>query len=107
QPAVYAYLLRNVEANHASNIRLHQRAVCDAVGSAELSLLPDPSLAFLTPQNRGRKASSSVPVSTISLDHFHRSVGLTPHLIKVDVEGAEQLVLEGAQDVIGMEPDAP
>jgi FkbM family methyltransferase len=107
QPAVYAYLQRNIEANHATNIRPHQRAVCDAVGSAELSLLSDPSLAFLTPHNRGREASSSVPVSTISLDHFHRSVGLTPALIKVDVEGAEQLVLKGSRNLIGLERDAP
>lgn len=107
QPSICEYLLRNVEANHASNIRLHQQAICEEVGTAELSFLQDPSLAYLTPHHRGQTESSSLPVPTLSLDHFHRSTGVAPDVIKVDVEGAEQLVLEGAKNLMTLEKDAP
>jgi len=107
QPVIYEYLSLNVEANHVSNIRLHRQAVCEKVGTAELSLLQDPSLAYLTPRQRGQTEPSSVPVPTTSLDHFHRSRGVTPDVIKVDVEGAEQLVLEGSKNLLALEEDAP
>jgi len=106
QPAVYSYLLRNVEANRAPNIRLHPQAISDVFGTAELSLLHDPSLAYLTPPDRGRSVSS-LQVQTISLDQFHRSTGTAPNLIKVDVEGAEHLVLEGSKDLMALEQSAP
>ena len=107
QPPIYDYLLRNVEANHASNIRLHRQAVCEEFGTAELSLLQDPSLAYLIPRHGGRRESSSLSVPTVSLDHFHRSTGLTPDVIKVDVEGAEQMVLEGSKNLMALEKGAP
>lgn len=46
----------------------------------------------------GEKKALKVPATT--LDTFFSNTGLIPTLIKIDVEGAEMLVLEGAQQLI-------
>jgi hypothetical protein len=39
-------------------------------------------------------------VPTVTVDEFAVKSGLTPHFIKIDVEGAELLVLRGAREII-------
>ena len=48
---------------------------------------------------------SSIPVNTTTLDRLWRFSGRVPDLIKVDVEGAEDALLEGAKPIL--EPDRP
>ena len=43
---------------------------------------------------------------TISLDDFYRRTGKIPQLVKVDVEGAEPLVLKGAASLLSQLPPA-
>ena len=39
---------------------------------------------------------SSIEVKTVTLDYLYSFYGLKPDLVKIDVEGAETLVMEGA-----------
>jgi FkbM family methyltransferase len=46
-----------------------------------------------------RNVGSSLSVSTISLDSLYLQYGILPDLVKIDVEGAESLVLNGAKEI--------
>lgn len=41
--------------------------------------------------------NSFLEVKTVTLDHLVYSLEIEPHLVKIDVEGAENLVMEGAK----------
>jgi FkbM family methyltransferase len=45
-------------------------------------------------------AKSKIEVASVSLDNFCRQSGLIPNLIKIDVEGADLLVLQGAERIL-------
>ena len=47
-----------------------------------------------------RENKTQMRVRSLTLDGFARSSGTVPNLIKIDVEGAELLVLEGAQELL-------
>jgi FkbM family methyltransferase len=49
---------------------------------------------------RGEERFSQTTHRQISLDSFCKRHGLSPKIIKIDVEGAETLVLEGATEVL-------
>jgi FkbM family methyltransferase len=105
QPKMFEFLRRNVAANQLSNVTPHRLAVSDRVGSAEFSLHPEPSMAFLNPIDFRDPALPTISVTTISLDEFWKSSGRLPNLVKVDVEGAERPILEGAESLLQLPPD--
>ena len=84
---------RTVEANHVSNCMVLAQAVAGVSGEATLHFETASSTATLTPlSGRGQQVLN---VQTIALDDFVTPENW-PDLIKVDVEGAEELVLQGA-----------
>ena len=105
QPKMYEFLRRNVAANGLSNVTSHCLAVSDRSGSAEFSLHPEPSMAFLNPSGFVDPALPTISVMTTSLDQFWKSSGKLPNIVKVDVEGAERSVLAGAESLLQLPPD--
>jgi FkbM family methyltransferase len=101
QPSIFELLERNVSINNVSSITLHREAVSDECGVAKLFLSSEPSMSHLGRQTAG---GPTVSVSTISLDHFVRASERRPDLVKVDVEGAEKLVLHGACSILQFPP---
>lgn len=102
--AVYAFepeannlrlLTRSVEANGLNNVRIFPYCVCDRVGRVALSLA-DHHPGAHSIVRRISKNTVSVPSTTLD-EIFPRE---TIDLLKVDVEGAEPLVLLGAQGLI-------
>jgi FkbM family methyltransferase len=97
-------LSRMLATNHITNVNVRGEAVSDRSGKAvfldvqtdnvtrESSHLAEIAPCAL-PQNR-------VEVDTIDLDTFTERYNIYPQLIKIDVEGAEFLVLEGARSCI-------
>lgn len=115
-PGNFAHLQQHLALNPALDVQAIQAAVADQAGTARLALPRD--------DNRGRghlvsEAAATeeaiVEVQTVPLDQFVRERGLTRvHAMKIDVEGAEMRVLEGARElidrdhpVIFMEVNAP
>ena len=98
-------LTENIALNAYRNIRTFPVAVTDREGEAVLHLAGDiaDSSASLYPAAQAQAGQEVC--RTVALDHFLRSEGLRPpDLIKLDAEGAELAVLQGAQ---GLLTDSP
>lgn len=90
-PQVYSYLKENKEQNDCHNLTIYNLAIHD-IGGVELP--------FFSPKELNGKGSfapvftdEAVMVTTITLDDFFTKEKLTPHFIKIDVEGYELSVL--------------
>lgn len=112
--AVYAFeplpsnlhrLSINLELNATQNVTVVQSAVTDRSGTGTLYVPEDENtgLASLIEETGGH----SIAVPTITLDEFVRKQGIgRVDLIKIDIEGAEALAFEGAQELLSR-VDAP
>jgi len=108
-PALVDRLTANVSRNRLTEvIRVHPLAVSNASGKTKINI------AGREVNNQGRAslvdapaAFAQVEVETITLDEFVLREGIEHiDLIKVDIEGAEPLMIQGAQKVLNS-PEAP
>lgn len=84
------FLRRHVEINGLRTVRVTEAAVSDANGTARFD--------FGSGSGTGHLAEGgAVEVRTVRLDDFCAEHGIAPAAIKIDVEGAETSVLEGAR----------
>lgn len=102
-----AKLLReNVLRNGLTNVTVIDSAVSNKKGIAQFAISRDGAMNSLA-RNRhpGQEIESWKTVNTTTLDSAVEEYGISNvDLIKVDVEGAEQLVLEGAQALLSASP---
>jgi FkbM family methyltransferase len=110
-PGTFERLVQNVNVNAFTNVRLNQLAL--GADESEVQLVQQWSNrsgdAMLVPggadvQHEGGSAGSNGAVFTVrqtTLDAYCQEHGVTPALLKVDVEGGEMNVLRGAQRVLG------
>jgi len=105
-PANYAYLMRNIQANACGNVAAINKAASNRNGKAVLVLDKEAdhhwlALASPSPGNR-----ASIEVSTLSLDDFFAGEGWpSVDLVKIDIEGSEEAALEGMRELSRRNPD--
>jgi FkbM family methyltransferase len=100
--SAYARLCENIALNPFTNIKTYEVAVAAAAGEAVLYLAGDTADSSANLYSPGQAQTRRELCKTVSLDHFLEEQGLpAPHLIKMDVEGAEYAALEGARRLIG------
>ncbi len=105
-PTTYRDLLKVLAANGAANVCATHSAAADKPGTLTFIDLPADSVAreashLLTEGVDDPNAPGRVQVPAITLDGYSAyHGGMNPRLIKIDVEGAEFLVLEGARQTI-------
>ncbi len=86
-------LRKHVLLNKLSNVTIVQTAVSDGCGISGFAPAPNNSMGRLS-------ARGAYLVSTVSLDETCAALGGYPDLIKLDVEGAEGAVLQGAAETL-------
>lgn len=98
-PAVVTRLGENVKLNRLQNVTVNHLAVCDRVGTVEFRLQEDDSEG-----NSMVSYSTDWPlvrVPAVTLDRYAADRGpLHVDLVKIDVEGAEPLVIAGARGLL-------
>jgi FkbM family methyltransferase len=105
QPVLFKYLLKLKQLFYWPNVRIESFAVSDKTGKALLYV----------PYNHGRPSSpcatiieNRLPfqyqlteeVNTISIDAYCRLHNMVPDFLKIDVEGNELLVFQGAKEIL-------
>jgi FkbM family methyltransferase len=101
EPASEAYsiLVENIEINGFTRVRAIRAALADRPGKAPLLLHPDSSRNSLGKQEGSSGVSEDVVVAT--LDQVFEQEGIDRvDFLKLDVEGAEELVLRGARSLL-------
>ncbi|MFH1746366.1 MAG: FkbM family methyltransferase [Planctomycetota bacterium] len=103
-PWNFNYLQRNVEINPCQNVSAHWEAVSDRCGEVEFHEAPAGLSGLASMRDLGPTSGHTVHVPATTLD---RRLGELPRvkLVKIDVEGADYLVLKGMRGLL--ERDRP
>lgn len=110
-PIVFRYLQQNAARSPLGNITVHQSAVANQQGEMQFAVQGEPSISSLIPSSG---AFRQAPVRTISVPVQTIDAYCTEHnlervdFIKIDIEGAELLAFNGAEEVLSRPPgEAP
>jgi FkbM family methyltransferase len=98
-PKSFEMLRRNVRLNGLTNVVLEQKALSNAKGVIKL---------FIADQNKGDhriyqpegESRRSVEVEAVRLDEYFEGRGRRIDVLKMDTQGAEGLILEGATGLL-------
>ena len=90
-PSNLDHLRKHVQLNRLTNVEIIDAAISDTVGAASFSYGKSASMGHLT------ETSADITVSTYPLDYLVDEMRIPPpDVMKIDVEGAELRVLQGA-----------
>lgn len=97
EPNNYKILEQNANMNQFSNIEVHDIAVSDNTGTSKLFVDDSDGSGIHSLAEDDRLEDNQCEVSTETIDDLVDRYEV-PDFVKIDVEGAEQKVIEGASD---------
>jgi FkbM family methyltransferase len=93
----YSYLVRNLSANHASNVVTIRKAASNKAGKSAF-ISEGAGERGWVPENQA--TSSPIKVDTLTLDSFFEAEGWpSVDVVKMDIEGSEKFALEGMREL--------
>lgn len=107
QASLFPIVKKNIETNGFDQVIANCCAVSDKEGEVEFAVCPEPSVSSIRKITDKSENAEIVRVPTTSLEHYWGDRGTPINLIKVDVEGAEKFVFEGARKFMGLDYKAP
>lgn len=99
-PQIRELLERTVTLNSQAAITIVAAACGDTSGSVDLHLSPDPRNSGLSTVLDTLDEAVRITVPLLRLDEYCAERGIEADLIKIDVEGAEEMVLRGAEGLL-------
>ncbi|BAY33767.1 methyltransferase FkbM family protein [Nostoc carneum NIES-2107] len=95
-------LRHNIAVNNLSNVTVIEKAVSNQKGKTQFAISHDGAMnSFKVTNHPQQKIKEWQTVEIISLDDFIQEFNVGKiNFIKIDVEGAEHLVLEGAKNIL-------
>lgn len=99
-PHLESWLRNDLKANRARNVVVATKAVSIRSGEKVKFYCDDSLFGVSSGFEKRGETWTEVEVETVSLDDYCREHELTPKVIKIDVEGAEILVLRGAERLL-------
>ena len=102
----YEALLKVRTRFNVSNLHIHHLAISNTTGIGNIVKCPlGAESCGLVHTNPDGLIGNTVPISTMTLDHFVEQNGIKEEidLLKIDTEGADPLVLEGAKNLFAQE----
>jgi FkbM family methyltransferase len=105
QSHLFPILSKSVEMNGFTQVVLNCAAVSDHVGEIEFQVLEEASMSSIRKPIGSKKSVKIVSVSCTSLDEYWLNQQGKIDLIKVDVEGAEKFVFQGATKLLNLPPE--
>jgi FkbM family methyltransferase len=103
EPNNFASLVKNIRMNSYNNIVPIQKAVTNKTGALKLFCEPSQRQAANIYNYYNTKAG--VTVECVTLDDFFKDKGYDVDIIKMDIEGAQMLALEGMEEIIKRNDD--
>ncbi len=101
RPDIFELLTRNIELNRCQNVTVRPFALWHENGWFEFELTPEPSIGALRSAGTIRRGARLIKVQAVTLnDYFADRQMASPNLIKIDVEGAELHLLQGARSLL-------
>jgi FkbM family methyltransferase len=101
-PKIFDYLVRNIKINGLTNLKPVCGAATDYDGEIPLYIPHSIALPYSSSTLKGfRKASETIVVTALKIDTYVAANNITRvDLLKIDTEGTEYKVLEGAKGVL-------
>jgi len=99
EPSNYSLMLKNVQLNNHRNVIPIQKAVTNITGTIKLFLAEDASGHSIVGSGR-----PSIMVESVTLDDYFSLTEQPIDIVKIDVEGAENAVLQGMRRIIAKNP---
>ncbi|HTQ35607.1 MAG TPA: FkbM family methyltransferase [Steroidobacteraceae bacterium] len=106
-PGTFAALRRNIGLNALENIEAVRLGMFNKTGEMNFLFAEDVSGATslkLVGQTRGQAPVREIACPTTTLDSFCADRNVVPSLVKIDVEGAELMVAQGAETTLAHAP---
>ncbi len=97
-PANIEDLNNHIAANGIKNIKIEEFAISNKEGSVSFKLSSHGGQGSVI--GIGRESGETLDVKTTTLDKFCRENKVVPDFIKIDIEGAEGLALEGFKEMV-------
>lgn len=92
-------LALNAALNGLTNVEVRDSLLSDVAGTVEFSVSEDSAYSSIRPTNR-KKEARTLRVQADTLDDLFAERGQRVDVIKIDVEGAELLVLKGGEKLL-------